>query len=87
MSQAEKKIRQPTERPLAWRFDPVDITQMRLLAQLPPGRRVGVMLAAQEFVRGTIRGRLRRQYPTASDQEVALKLLEELSRVRPAPPF
>lgn len=76
----EKEIRPPTEKPPAWRFDPVDITQMRLLAQLPPGRRVGVMLAAQEFVRGTIRGRLRRQYPDASERDLALKLLEELSR-------
>lgn len=87
MNTTKKEIHQTTELSPVWRFDPVDITQMRLLAQLPPGRRVGVMLAAQEFVRGTIMGRLRRQYPHASDREMALKLLEELNRVRPAPSF
>jgi hypothetical protein len=46
-----------------WRFDPVDITQMRLLATLPPGRRVYVMLEAQALARGMIKSRLRRQYP------------------------
>jgi hypothetical protein len=70
-----------------WRFDPVDIDQMRLLAQLPPGRRIRTMLEAQAFARGLILGRLRQQYPNASDQELALKLLEEVSRARQAPLF
>jgi hypothetical protein len=72
---------------ITWRFDPVDITQMRLLAKLPPGRRVAVMLQAQALVRGIIMGRLRRQYPNLSSRELALKLLEEVSRARPAPRF
>ena len=63
-----------------WRFDPVDITQMRLLAQLPPGRRVYAMLEAQLLARGIIMGRLRRQYPNASKRDLNLKLLEEVSR-------
>ncbi|GIK39476.1 MAG: hypothetical protein BroJett011_33090 [Chloroflexota bacterium] len=83
----EKKIRPPAERPPAWRFDPVDITQMRLLAQLPPGWRIRPMLEAQALVRGIIMGRLRRQYPDASERDLALKLLEELDRARPAPNF
>ena len=87
MSETYSDIHQSPETPQVWRFDPVDITQMRLLAQLPPGRRVGVMLEAQALVRGTIMGRLRRQYPHASDQEIGLKLLEEVSRDRPAPIF
>lgn len=70
-----------------WRFDPVDITQMRLLAQLPPGWRIGTMLEAQVFARSLILGRLRRQYPDASERELALKLLREVSRVRSAPTF
>ncbi len=82
MNQAEKEIHQPTERPLIWRFDPVDIIQMRLLAQLPAGWRIRPMLEAQALVRGMILGRLRRQYPDASERELGLKLLEELSRVR-----
>jgi hypothetical protein len=87
MNQAEKEIRQPTEKPLTWRFDPVDITQMRLLAQLPPGWRICPMLEAQALVRGIILGRLHRQYPDASERELGLKLLEELSRARSAPNF
>ncbi len=63
-----------------WRFDPVDIVQMRLLAQLSPGQRVRVMLEAQELARGLIMGRLRRQFPDASERELALKFLEEVAR-------
>lgn len=70
-----------------WRFDSVDIIQMRLLANLPPGRRVYVMLEAQALARGMIRSRLRRQYPQASDHELGLKLLEEVSRDRSIPTF
>jgi hypothetical protein len=62
------------------RFDPVDLAQMRLLAQLPPGRRVRTMLDAQALARGLILGRLRRQYPNASPRELALKFLEEVAR-------
>jgi hypothetical protein len=64
-----------------WRFDPVDIAQMRLLARLNPGQRVRVMLEAQALARGLIWGRLRRQYPEASERELALKFLEEIGRV------
>jgi hypothetical protein len=78
---------QQAETKNVWRFDPVDITQMRLLAQLPPGRRVAVMLKAQAFIRGTIMGRLRRQYPNASEQTLGLKLLAEVSREYPTPSF
>ncbi len=63
-----------------WRFDPVDIQQMRLLASIPPQRRTGAMLAAQELVRGLIMGRLRRQHPQATHRELALKLIQEVNR-------
>jgi hypothetical protein len=87
MNTTENEIHQPTERSPVWRFDPVDITQMRLLAQLPPGWRIRPMLEAQALIRGIILGRLHRQYPDASERELGLKLLEELSRARPAPNF
>lgn len=70
-----------------WRFDPVDITQMRLLAQLPPGWRIQTMLEAQAFARSLILGRLYRQFPDASEYELGRKLLEEVSRVRHTPTF
>ncbi len=87
MDDKTDNLPQPSETTPVWRFDPVDITQMRLLAQLPPGRRVWVMLEAQALVRGTIMGRLRRQYPNASERELSLKLLEEVSRANQAPLF
>jgi hypothetical protein len=43
-----------------YRFDPVDLKQMRLLARLSPGGRIQVMLDARELAVGLIRGRLRR---------------------------
>ena len=64
----------------AYRFDPVDLEQMRLLGRLPPGRRITVMLEARELAVGLMRGRLRRQYPHMSSREINLKLLEELDR-------
>jgi hypothetical protein len=63
-------------------FDPIDRAEWRLLAQLPPGRRVRVMLEARELAVGLIRGRLRRCYPDLSTDDLNLKLLKELSNVR-----
>jgi hypothetical protein len=63
-----------------YRFDPVDLEQMRWLGRLPPGRRVRVMLEARELAVGLIRGRLRRQYPDLPAQALNLKVLEEVAR-------
>ena len=71
-----------------YRFDPVDLQQMRLLGRLSPGGRIRAMLDARELAVGLIRGRLRRQYPDLSLRELNLKLLEELdraARTRPGP--
>ena len=65
---------------ISQRFDPVDMEQMRLLASVPPGRRIRAMLDAADFVRGIIRGRLRRLHPDATDLELGRMLLEELER-------
>ena len=51
---------------MTYRFDPVDLEQMRLLGRLSPGGRIQVMLDARELAVGLIRGRLRRQYPDLS---------------------
>ena len=71
-----------------YRFDPIDVAQIRLLSQLPPGRRIQVMLDARELAVGLIRGRLRRQHPDLSARELNLRVLEEIDRVqrtRPGP--
>ncbi len=67
----------------AYHFDPIDREQVRLLASLPPGRRVRIMLDARELAVGLIRGRLRRQYPHLSPQAINMKVLEEVERADP----
>jgi hypothetical protein len=63
-----------------FRFDPIDWERIRLLQQLPPEKRVRLMLSARELVVGLKRGRLRMQFPDLSLEEINLKLLEELER-------
>ena len=69
-----------------YRFDPVDLEQMRLLGRLSTGGRIRVMLDARELAVGLIRGRLRQQYPDLSPQELNLKTLEELARAERTSP-
>ena len=65
-----------------YRFDPVDVEQMRLLGRLPPGRRIQAMLDARELAVGLIRGRLRRQFPDLSLRALNMKVLEEIARAQ-----
>jgi len=71
-----------------YRFDPVDSEQILLWSRLSPGQRIQALLDARELAVGLIRGRLRRQYPDLSLQEINMKVLEELQRaqqIRPGP--
>ncbi|MGH2541705.1 MAG: hypothetical protein ACRDIB_02840 [Ardenticatenaceae bacterium] len=63
-----------------YRFDPVDIEQMRLLAQIPPAKRILRLLDARALAVGLMRGRLCAKYPDLSLRELNLKVLEELER-------
>jgi hypothetical protein len=63
-------------------FDPADRAQLRLLGNLPRGRRIQVMLDARELAVGLIRGRLRRQYPDPPLRDLNLKVLEEIARAQ-----
>ena len=67
---------------MTYHFDPIDPAQIRMLRQLTPGQRIQRLLDARELAVGLIRGRLRRQYPDASAQEINLKILEEIERVK-----
>lgn len=69
-----------------YRFDPVDLEQMRLLGRLSPGGRIRLMLDARELAVGLIRGRLRRQYPDLSTRDLNLKVLEEIARAQRTSP-
>lgn len=63
-----------------FRFDPVDIDQVRLLLSLQPGERIRVMLDAQALAKGLIMGRLHRQNPDLSPNELGFKFIEEIER-------
>jgi len=69
-----------------YRFDPVDLEQVRLLGCLSPGGRIRLMLDARELAVGLIRGRLRRQYPDLSPRDLNLKVLEEIDRAQRTSP-
>ena len=64
-----------------FRFDPVDIDHVRLLLSLSPGERVRVTsVDAQALAKGLIMGRLRRQYPDLTPEELGFKFVEEIER-------
>jgi hypothetical protein len=60
----------------------IDREQVRLLVNLPPQKRVRLMLDARELAVGLIRGRLRKQYPNLQLSQLNLMVLEELKRAR-----
>ncbi len=64
----------------AFRSDHLE--QIKLLAKIPPHKRVRAMLDARELAVGLIRGRLRRKYPNMSINMLNLKVLEELAHAR-----
>jgi hypothetical protein len=70
------------------RFDPVDVSQVRLVGRLSPGQRIQRLLSARALVVGLIRGRLRRSHPDLPLDALNLKVLEEVDRAgraRPGP--
>lgn len=71
---------------VSFRFDPMDIVQVHLLLGLTPGERIRVMLDAQALAKGLIMGRLRRQYPDLSPNELGLKFVEEIERAKQTRP-
>jgi len=66
----------------AYRFDPIDIDLIRVRSQMSPGQRLQAMLDAREMLVGLIRGRLQQQFPHLSNQELNLKVLEEIERAQ-----
>jgi hypothetical protein len=63
-------------------FTHTDLELVRLRLKLSPGQRLQAMLDARELAVGMMRGRLRSRYPDLSDQEINLKLLEEIERAQ-----
>ena len=52
---------------------------MKLLAGLPPHKRVRLMLEARELAVSLVRGRLHRRFPDLSLAELNLKVIEDVS--------
>lgn len=67
---------------ISYRFDPPDMVQVNLLRKLTPSQRIQLMLDARALAVGLIRGRLSKQYPDLSPDELNLKVLEQLSNAR-----
>jgi hypothetical protein len=69
------------------RFAHTDMELMRLRLALSPGQRLQAMLDARMVLVGIIRGRLRQKYPDLSDNELNLKVLEEIERAKNVRPW
>jgi hypothetical protein len=63
-------------------LDPVDWTQVELLAKLPPAKRIIPGLQAQEFSMAALRGTFRRRYTNLTLSEINMKVLAYLTPVR-----
>ncbi|HBY96584.1 MAG TPA: hypothetical protein DEP84_22015 [Chloroflexi bacterium] len=58
----------------------VDLDALRLSASLSVSQRVARWRAARAFAVALMRARLQRCYPDLSEEQLGLKLLEELAR-------
>lgn len=67
-------------------LDPVDWTQLRLLADLTPAERVLAGMRAQSFAMAALRGTFRQKFPDLSLAELNMKVLAYLTPVRMANP-
>ncbi|MEI6291482.1 MAG: hypothetical protein WCK35_11985 [Chloroflexota bacterium] len=63
-------------------IDPVDWTQVELLANLPPAKRIIPPLLAQEFSMSALRGTFRKRFPNLSMAEINMMVLSYLTPIR-----
>jgi len=63
-------------------FDPIDWVQLKLLAKMPPAKRIIPPLLAQEFSMAALRGTFRKKFPELSMSEINMKVLAYLTPVR-----
>src|SRR3990170_547956 len=66
-------------------LDPVDWVQVRLIANLPPDRRIVPSMRAQAFAMAALRGAFRRRYPDLTRSELNMRVLPPFPPVRTAP--
>lgn len=63
-------------------LDPADWVQIKLIANLPPEKRVVPAMRAQSFVMSTFKVTLKQKYPDLSESELNMKVLEHFTTVR-----
>ncbi len=63
-----------------FRFDPINKAELARWMNLSDTARIQTMLEAREFILALIRGDLSVYYPELSDEELNLKVLEEIDR-------
>lgn len=66
-------------------LNPIDWTQMELLAKLPPGQRILPTLNATLMLRAGLRSAFTKKFPELSTSEINMKVLEYLTPVRMVP--
>jgi hypothetical protein len=79
---AETELDHAAIREIVQHLDPVDWTQMRLLAALSPAERVLAGMRAQSFAMAALRGTFRKRFPELSLSELNMKVLAYLTPVR-----
>jgi hypothetical protein len=60
-------------------LDPIDWVQMKLLANLPPGKRMYPSLQASAMLRAGLRTAFKRKFPKLLMPEINMKVLEYLN--------
>jgi hypothetical protein len=59
-------------------FDPIDWVQVKLLASLPPGKRIYPSLRASAMIRAGLRTSFKRKFPDLSPSQINMKILDYL---------
>jgi hypothetical protein len=60
-------------------FDPIDWAQVKLVANLPPGKRIIPMLQATEMIRAGLRAAFTKKFPELSRSEINMKILNYMT--------
>ena len=63
-------------------LDPIDWVQMRVLANVPPERRIIPALQAQAFSMAALRGTFQKRFPELSLSELNMKVLAYFTPLR-----
>jgi hypothetical protein len=63
-------------------LDPIDWVQVRLIAALPPERRIVPGMRAQAWAMAALRGTLQKRFPDLTRSEPNMKVLSHFTSVR-----